>query len=91
MSGLPAYIGLGANLGGDPARLRATLVSAWRALAALPDTRIQATSSLWRSAPVDAIGPDYLNAVVALRTGLAPLPLRHALQAIEAGHGRERP
>lgn len=90
-SRVTAHVGLGANLGGDPARLRATLVSAWRALAALPDTTVQATSSLWRSAPVDATGPDYLNAVVALHTGLAPLPLLHALQAIEAAHGRERP
>ena len=88
---MTAFVGLGANLGGDPARLRETLVSAWRALAAMPETTVQATSSLWRSAPVDATGPDYLNAVVALSTGLAPLHLLHALQAIETAHGRERP
>lgn len=91
MAGVTAYVGLGANLGGDPAQLRATLVSAWRALAALPDSEVRATSSLWRSAPVDAAGPDYLNAVVALHTGLAPLALLHALQAVESAHGRERP
>jgi 2-amino-4-hydroxy-6-hydroxymethyldihydropteridine diphosphokinase len=87
----PAYIGLGANLGGDPAQLRATLVSAWRGLAALPQSRVQATSSLWRSAPVDADGPDYLNAVVLLHTALAPLALLQALQQIEQAHGRQRP
>lgn len=86
-----AWIGLGANLGGQPQQLRATLVSAWRALSALPDTSILATSSLWRSAPVEASGPDYLNAVVQLRTALAPLALLHALQAIELAHGRQRP
>jgi 2-amino-4-hydroxy-6-hydroxymethyldihydropteridine diphosphokinase len=86
-----AWVGLGANLGGDPARLRATLVSAWRALALLPGTSVQATSSLWRSAPVEATGPDYLNAVVRLQTGLQPLPLLQALQAIEHDHGRQRP
>ncbi len=86
-----AYIGLGANLGGDRGALRATLVSAWRALQALPQCELQATSSLWLSAPVDAGGPDYLNAVVALRTGLAPLALLQGLQAIERAHGRARP
>lgn len=104
MAAATAYIGLGANLAmdvsassgatcalnNDPATLRATLVSAWRALAALPGTQVQATSSLWCSAPVDASGPDYLNAVVALRTNLQPLPLLHALQAIEQAHGRKR-
>jgi len=91
MAAATAYIGLGANLGGDPALLRATLVSAWHALQRFPQTQIAATSSLWRSAPVQASGPDYLNAVVALHTELLPLPLLHALQAVEAAHGRERP
>lgn len=86
-----AYIGLGANLAGKPAGLHATLVSAWRSLQALPATELLATSSLWRSAPVDALGPDYLNAVVAVQTEMAPLTLLHALQAIEDAHGRERP
>jgi 2-amino-4-hydroxy-6-hydroxymethyldihydropteridine diphosphokinase len=50
-----------------------------------------ALSSAWRSAPVDAGGPDFLNAVAALDTALAPLELLDALQAIELAHGRERP
>ena len=83
-----AYIGLGANLGDDPG---ATLAQAARQLAALDVTRIAAMSSLWRSAPVDAQGPDFINAVVALDTDLAPLDLLDALQAVENAHGRERP
>lgn len=83
-----AYIGLGANVGAD---LSATLTQAALALAALPQTQIAALSSVWRSAPVDATGPDFLNAVVALDTGLEPLVLLDALQAIEQAHGRERP
>ena len=83
-----AYVGLGANLGADPG---ATLSQAALHLAALPGTRVAALSSVWRSAPVEAQGPDFLNAVVALDTGLAPLPLLDALQAIEQAHGRERP
>ena len=83
-----AHVGLGANLGAD---LLATLTQAAQALAALPDTRLLALSSAWRSAPVDAGGPDFLNAVAALETGLPPLELLDALQAIEQAHGRERP
>jgi 2-amino-4-hydroxy-6-hydroxymethyldihydropteridine diphosphokinase len=82
-----AYIGLGANLGDARAALEASL----QALAALPDTQLLRRSSLYRSAPIDSSGPDYLNAVAELRTGLAPLALLHALQVIEQDHGRERP
>jgi 2-amino-4-hydroxy-6-hydroxymethyldihydropteridine diphosphokinase len=57
----------------------------------LPGTRLLRVSSLYRSAPVDAGGPDYLNAVAELDTTLAPLELLHALQRIEQAAGRERP
>jgi 2-amino-4-hydroxy-6-hydroxymethyldihydropteridine diphosphokinase len=82
-----AFVGLGANLG-DP---QATLASARAALAALPSTRLVRASSLYRSASIGAAGPDYLNAVVELRTTLGPDALLAALQRIEALHGRERP
>ncbi|MFT4268067.1 MAG: 2-amino-4-hydroxy-6-hydroxymethyldihydropteridine diphosphokinase [Xenophilus sp.] len=64
---------------------------AMEALAALPATREAARSSLWRSAPVDAGGPDYVNAVVALDTALAPPELLAQLQRIESEAGRQRP
>ncbi|PTT87390.1 2-amino-4-hydroxy-6-hydroxymethyldihydropteridine diphosphokinase [Pelomonas sp. HMWF004] len=83
-----AYVSLGANLGDD---LLATLSLATRALAELPGTRLVALSSAWRSAPVDAGGPDFLNAVAALDTALPPVELLDALLAIEQIHGRERP
>lgn len=82
-----AYIGLGANLGDLPRTLRAAL----EALDGLPQTRVEAVSSAWRSAPVDAGGPDYLNAVARLETSLEPEALLDALQAIELSNGRERP
>ncbi|WP_428420040.1 2-amino-4-hydroxy-6-hydroxymethyldihydropteridine diphosphokinase [Methylibium sp.] len=82
-----AYIGLGANLG--DARL--TLKTALAALAELPDTRLVASSSLYRSAPIESSGPDYVNAVAALDTALGPHALLAALQSIEQAHGRERP
>jgi len=81
------HIGLGANLGDA----RATLEAARDALAALPGCTLVACSSWWRSAPLDASGPDFINGVVALDTTLSPLALLDALQAIERQHGRERP
>ena len=82
-----AYVGLGANLG-EPVQ---ALADAIAALARLPHTVLAAQSGLWRSAPVDAGGPDFVNAVVELATRLpAPVLLRE-LQALEAAAGRERP
>ena len=83
----PVAVGLGANLGDKGEALRAAVA----AMATLPATRLLAVSSLYRSAPVDATGPDYLNAVALLATRLQPLQLLHALQAIELAAGRERP
>jgi len=82
-----AYIGLGANLGDA----RGALQAAFDALAALPDTELLRRSAIYRSAPIDSSGPDYLNAVAELRTALEPLALLHRLQAIELSQGRERP
>ena len=81
------YIGLGANLG-DRGE---ALLQALHRMAALPQTRLCAVSSLYSSAPVEATGPDYLNAVAALETDLAPEALLQALQALELAAGRERP
>jgi len=82
-----AFVGLGANIG-EPRR---AITGAIRAIAALPHTCLVAVSSLYRSAPVEAVGPDFLNAVAQIRTSLEPLALLRALQAIEQGEGRERP
>ncbi len=81
------FVGLGANLG-DPA---VTLDLAEQALADLPGTRVVAVSSRYRSAPLHASGPDFLNAVVELETRLEPEPLLAALHDIEAAQGRQRP
>jgi 2-amino-4-hydroxy-6-hydroxymethyldihydropteridine diphosphokinase len=84
---LRAAVGLGANLGDA----RATLHAAAQALAALPATQGLRVSSHYRSAPLDADGPDYVNAVAVVETALAPAALLAALQAIEQQHGRTRP
>jgi len=82
-----AYVGLGANLG-DPA---AALQAAQRSISTLPATQLLRVSSVYRTAPVDAQGPDFLNAVALIDTKLAPDELLAQLQRIEAEHGRERP
>ncbi|MGE4241112.1 2-amino-4-hydroxy-6-hydroxymethyldihydropteridine diphosphokinase [Ramlibacter sp.] len=82
-----AYVSLGANLGDAQSAMRDALV----ALASLPDTDLLQSSSLYRTAPVDATGPDYLNAVAQLHTALTPFELLRHLQQIESAAGRERP
>jgi 2-amino-4-hydroxy-6-hydroxymethyldihydropteridine diphosphokinase len=82
-----AFVALGANLG-EPAQ---ALRDALTALDATPGVRVVKASSLYRTAPVDSSGPDYLNAVAEITTALCAPALLDALQAIEQGAGRERP
>ena len=85
--GAMAYVGLGANLGPAAQILEAAV----KALGRLPGTRLLARSPTYRTAPVDAVGPDYLNLVVSLDTDLSPPELLGALHALEQAQGRERP
>lgn len=82
-----AYIALGANLGDAVV----TVQQAVHALATLPQTRLLRTSSLYRTAPIESSGPDYINAVAEISTTLTPQELLAALQALELAAGRERP
>ncbi|WP_342618049.1 2-amino-4-hydroxy-6-hydroxymethyldihydropteridine diphosphokinase [Rhodoferax sp. GW822-FHT02A01] len=82
-----AYIGLGANLG-DP---RGAVLSAMQAIADLDGVVITRKSSLYGSAPVDAGGGDYVNAVVEVQTWLTPHDLLARLHDIEQVAGRARP
>ena len=79
-------IGLGANLGDLDHALR----DAVQAIAGLPQTTLVSVSSLYRSAPIDAGGPDYLNAVAQVQTQMQAVPFLQALQAIEQAAGRQR-
>lgn len=82
-----AFIGIGANLGDA----RANVEDAVQRLSALSGCRLLSTSSLWRTAPFEAAGDDYINAVAMLDTTLSAPDLLSALQQIERDHGRERP
>ena len=86
MSQPVVYVGLGANLGDT----RETLAGAWAELQRLPGTSDHRCSSWFRSAPVDATGPDYLNAVACFSTSMSPHALLSELQRVELLYGRER-
>lgn len=81
------YLALGSNLAQPLDQVNAALA----ALAALPQTQLVTCSSFYRSTPLGPQDqPDYLNAVVALDTTLAPEALLDATQAIEQQQGRVR-
>lgn len=82
-----AYIGVGSNLD----QPRAQVESALDELAQLPQSRLAARSSLYRSAPLGyEAQPEFINAVARLDTELGAGELLAELQAIEARHGRRR-
>ena len=81
------YVALGSNLGDRAAHLQ----KARDALAALPQTRLLAASSIEETVPLGGKQqPPYLNQMVVLETGLEPHALLEACQAIERAEGRER-
>lgn len=82
-----AYVALGANLGDALQTVR----QAFDALSCLPCTRVTARSRLYRTAPFEAQGPDFINAVAQIETSLSAPALLDALQALENQAGRERP
>ncbi len=82
-----ALVGIGGNLGNVAGHLR----SAISAMDKLPWTAVEGVSSVYQTAPVDATGPDYLNAVVALQSALGPHELLRALLQLECDHDRTRP
>lgn len=81
------YIALGGNLGDVPASFRA----ARSGIEALSDTRVVASSKLYRTPPLGPAGQaDYWNAVIHVRTSMQGLALLDVLQNIEKQHGRIR-
>jgi len=84
---IPAYVGVGSNLG-DP---RARVVEAIEALRRLPASRLVACSPLYRTAPFGPVGqPDFVNAVAGLLTQLGADAFFAALRNLEAALGRVR-
>jgi 2-amino-4-hydroxy-6-hydroxymethyldihydropteridine diphosphokinase len=81
------YVGIGSNLDDPVDQVERGIDE----LARLEETEQVAHSRLYVSPPMGPPQqPEYINAVVHLRTALKPLDLLKALQAIEIAHGRAR-
>jgi len=82
-----ALLALGSNLGDCDANLEEAI----RRIDALPETRVQRRSAIYRTPPWGKRDqPAFLNAVIAVETALDPHALLDACLAIEAAMGRER-
>lgn len=82
-----AYIGLGSNLENPQQQV----LTAIEDIRAIEQSHLLMQSSLYHSPPMGPQDqPDYINAVVAVETDLAPHALLDALQQIEQKHGRIR-
>jgi len=81
-----AYLALGANLGDRLANLQRAV----DALGATPDVRVVRSSRVYETEPVGPAQPEYLNAVLEIRTDLSPHELLRACLAVEDDMGRVR-
>lgn len=82
-----AYVAIGSNVGDRHAHL----ARAREALAALPDTRVIATTAIEETAPVGPVAQGaFLNQMAALETSMPPEALLDALLDIERSAGRVR-
>jgi 2-amino-4-hydroxy-6-hydroxymethyldihydropteridine diphosphokinase len=79
------YLGLGSNVGNREAHLRAAVE-----LLRERGVEVQAVSSTYETEPVGEVldQPDFLNAVLRIRTGLEPEELLDLCKEIEAERGR---
>jgi len=81
--GIEVHLGLGSNLGNRAANLRMALAFVE------PLVRIEAVSSLYRTAPVGPVAqPDFYNAACRGRTGLVVEALLRYLKGVEFEIGR---
>ncbi|MCO7986588.1 2-amino-4-hydroxy-6-hydroxymethyldihydropteridine diphosphokinase [Escherichia fergusonii] len=82
-----AYIAIGSNLASPLEQVNAAV----KALSEIPQSKILAVSSFYRTPPLGPQDqPDYLNAAVTLETSLAPEELLNHTQRIELQQGRVR-
>lgn len=84
---ISTFIGIGGNLQ-QPIN---TVLTAIAQLKHIEASEYLGASSLYRSKPMGPSDqPDYINAVVKLKTHLSPLSLLDKLQALEQQQGRQR-
>jgi 2-amino-4-hydroxy-6-hydroxymethyldihydropteridine diphosphokinase len=82
-----AYIGLGANLGDARQAIKDAIVC----LAQQIGVTVIGKSDLYRTAPIESSGDDYLNCAIAVETTLTARQLLTLCLKIELHFGRERP
>ena len=82
-----AFIGLGGNMGDTKQLIKDAIVC----LAQYPELRIKTRSCMYQSAPVEATGNDFINAVIAIETSIQPKELLAICHQVENQFGRERP
>jgi 2-amino-4-hydroxy-6-hydroxymethyldihydropteridine diphosphokinase len=82
-----AYVAIGSNLGNP----RERVTEAWGHLAALPDTRLEMRSRLYRTRPMGPQDqPEFVNAAAGILSRRSPHDLLEALLGIERRMGRVR-
>jgi len=82
-----SYIGVGSNLSEPITQVKLAI----DALKTIAQCQLSAVSSIYGSKPMGPQDqPDYINAVVELRTSFTPIELLDALQALENKAGRVR-
>ena len=79
-----AWLALGGNLG----NAQQNVLDAIESISRTPHISLQAASSLYRSPPFEASGPDFINAVVQVSTTLAPHALLAACAPTATHHAR---
>lgn len=82
-----AYVALGANLGQAQQALKDVIDR----INEEDEVVVIKTSSFYKTTPIDSSGPDYINAVIEIKTELTAEQLLHRLLEIEKEFGRVRP
>jgi 2-amino-4-hydroxy-6-hydroxymethyldihydropteridine diphosphokinase len=85
-STVTAYVGIGANLGDASATVALSIAR----LAQLENSELIGHSTPIETAPWQATGPNYINAVAEIKTTLSAHTFLRSLQAIENEFGRQR-
>ena len=85
-----AVVAFGANLPWRGSPPEQTIREAARMMAARSDITAFEASRLWHSTPVNAEGPNFINAVAQFDTRLTAQDLLDWLLSIERAHGRAR-
>ena len=86
-----AFIGLGSNIAGSESTPIDQLIAALTKINSSRDITITSVSSLYKSKPIGLTNqPDFINAVIKVKTNFCPEELLEVLQGFEKMQGRER-